>query len=252
MATAKQILDVARAELGVKESPAYSNNVKYNTEYYGYSVNSPAYAWCMVFVWWVFKHANASKLFYDGGKCAGCTTFMRWAKGTGRWVTSGYKPGDIILYDFDGDRSESEHVGICESASGSYVTVIEGNTGSTNDADGGQVQRRQRSTSLVIGAYRPAYDGAEATITTGTTTTNTTNTTGGKCNVELRIIQRGSTGADVKALQVLLKGYGYDPNGIDSIFGPGCQDAVKRYQKAKGLNVDGCVGPATWGSLLGK
>ena len=32
MATAKQILDVARGELGVKESPPYSNNVKYNTE----------------------------------------------------------------------------------------------------------------------------------------------------------------------------------------------------------------------------
>lgn len=241
MATAKQILDVARGELGVKESPAYSNNVKYNTEYYGRAVNSSAYAWCMVFVWWVFKHAGASALFYDGRKCAGCTTFMRWAKGTGRWVTSGYRPGDIILYDFDGDRSESEHVGICESAGASTVTVIEGNTGSTSDADGGQVQRRVRSMGLVIGAYRPAYEGAE----------KETETTGGTCKVELRIVQRGSTGADVKALQALLVGYGYDPNGVDGIFGPGCQAAVKRYQKDKGLSVDGCVGPQTWKSLLG-
>ena len=31
MATTKEVLDVARKELGVKESPANSNNVKYNT-----------------------------------------------------------------------------------------------------------------------------------------------------------------------------------------------------------------------------
>ena len=94
---------------------------------------------------------------------------------------------------------------------------------------------------LVIGAYRPAYEGAEKETETG-----------GACKVELRIVQRGSTGADVKALQALLVGYGYDPNGVDGIFGPGCQAAVKRYQKAKGLAVDGCVGPATWSKLLGK
>ena len=33
--TAQDILNIARAELGTKESPANSNNVKYNTEYYG-------------------------------------------------------------------------------------------------------------------------------------------------------------------------------------------------------------------------
>ena len=38
MATANEILAVARKELGVKESPANSNNVKYNTAYYGQEV----------------------------------------------------------------------------------------------------------------------------------------------------------------------------------------------------------------------
>lgn len=33
MATAAQLLDIARAELGTKESPAGSNKVKYSTWY---------------------------------------------------------------------------------------------------------------------------------------------------------------------------------------------------------------------------
>ena len=68
MATANDILKIARKEIGVKEKPAGSNNVKYNTAYYGHKVSGSNYSWCCVFVWWVFKRAKASKLFYDGEK----------------------------------------------------------------------------------------------------------------------------------------------------------------------------------------
>ena len=50
MATTKEVLDVALKELGVKESPANSNNVKYNTWFYDESVSGSAYPWCMAFV----------------------------------------------------------------------------------------------------------------------------------------------------------------------------------------------------------
>lgn len=59
----------------------------------------------------------------------------------------------------------------------------------------------------------------------------------------------------VKILQQLLVNKGYDPKGIDGVFGPGCQAAVIKFQKEntdiynKKLEVDGCVGPLTWGSL---
>ena len=36
--------------------------------------------------------------------------------------------------------------------------AIEGNTGSGNDADGGQVQRRVRSNKVILGGFRPDYD----------------------------------------------------------------------------------------------
>ena len=40
--TAERIVSAARAEIGVKESPANSNRVKYNTAYYGRAVSGSA------------------------------------------------------------------------------------------------------------------------------------------------------------------------------------------------------------------
>ena len=59
MATVNDILKIAKAEIGVKESPANSNDVKYNTWYYKKSVQG-AYPWCAVFVSWVFAQADSS------------------------------------------------------------------------------------------------------------------------------------------------------------------------------------------------
>ena len=39
---------------------------------------------------------------------------------------------------------------------------------------------------------------------------------------------------------------------IDGIFGPITDGAVRAYQQAHGLVVDGWVGPVTWGSLTGQ
>lgn len=64
------------------------------------------------------------------------------------------------------------------------------------------------------------------------------------------VLSKGSQGEYVKKLQTLLVSKGYNPNGVDGVFGPGCEKAVKQYQKDKGLTVDGIVGPKTWDSLL--
>lgn len=63
------------------------------------------------------------------------------------------------------------------------------------------------------------------------------------------IVKKGSTGEYVKLLQSLLKDFGYDPKGVDGIFGPNTLNAVKQFQKDRGLVVDGCVGPKTWAEL---
>lgn len=73
------------------------------------------------------------------------------------------------------------------------------------------------------------------------------------CTVKLNQLEQGVTGDSVKALQILLTGYGRSCGkyGIDGDFGSDTLKAVKAYQKAKGLSDDGVVGPATWAKLLG-
>lgn len=158
MATAQQLLDIARAELGTTESPAGSNNVMYNTAYYGREVYDglwdTEFPWCVVFLWWCFRQAGAADLFYGGSRTASCRQLLSYHK---RQAVTDYQPGDIIFYNFHG-KATAEHVGICESAGGSSIVTIEGNTGVGNDANGGAVMRRTRSLGQIVGAYRPKYE----------------------------------------------------------------------------------------------
>ena len=77
------------------------------------------------------------------------------------------------------------------------------------------------------------------------------------CTVKMRVLKQGMTGDDVKAMQLLLIGYGFKMEnsgktyGADRSFGPATHNAVVAYQKANGLDPDGEVGPATWSSLTG-
>ena len=61
----------------------------------------------------------------------------------------------------------------------------------------------------------------------------------------------GSRGQHVKDLQRELKHAGFDPGGVDGVFGPHTQAAVKAFQKSHGLTADGVVGHHTWGKLGG-
>lgn len=42
---------------------------------------------------------------------------------------------------------------------------------------------------------------------------------------------------------------GFDPNGVDGVFGSGTTSAVKRFQSSKGLSADGLAGPGTMYAL---
>lgn len=72
-------------------------------------------------------------------------------------------------------------------------------------------------------------------------------------DLNLPILNKGSKGDSVKALQILLIGYGYPCGkyGVDGSFGSATESAVKSYQQYEKLGVDGIVGSATWAKLLG-
>ena len=71
--------------------------------------------------------------------------------------------------------------------------------------------------------------------------------------VELPTLLKGAEGTTVKAMQTLLIGYGYScgKSGADGDFGNSTFQALKSYQKDKGLTVDGCCGLESWKSLFG-
>lgn len=63
-------------------------------------------------------------------------------------------------------------------------------------------------------------------------------------------VKRGARGNITRIIQGILIGKGYDPKGFDGSFGPGLEAAVKRFQKAHGLRVDGIVGVNTFTALV--
>ena len=147
--TGRDVALLAATQVGISENPPSSNNVRYNTWYYGREVSGSAYPWCMVFVQWVFAQLGVAL----PQRTASCGALMRAAQMSGQWVTEDYRPGDVLIYDFPGGAA-TDHCGIVESAGSGSVTAIEGNTGTASDADGGQVQRRSRANSVIVGAVR--------------------------------------------------------------------------------------------------
>lgn len=82
----------------------------------------------------------------------------------------------------------------------------------------------------------------------------TTNKEAQKVNIELNVLQKGSKGDQVKALQRMLYAMGYalgTKNPIDGDFGSKTDAAVRAYQNDQGLTADGIVGVKTWSKLLG-
>ncbi|BAK99580.1 hypothetical protein OBV_23820 [Oscillibacter valericigenes Sjm18-20] len=146
------VLQWAESQLGVIEWPAGSNKVKYNDWYYGKTGCN--YAWCMTWVQWVFARANLPLPV----KTASCTTLATYAKQHGQWVTSGFKPGDILFMHWGKDKNVTEHVGIVKAVKSGCVVTYEGNTSLASQANGGWVMERNRAYANITGAYRPWYN----------------------------------------------------------------------------------------------
>ena len=227
-----RILEMAASFIGTKESPANSNNVVFNTDYYGRPVSGSAYPWCCTFVWDIFRMCGASSLFYGGKKTAYCPTAMNWFKQIGRFVQSPER-GDVVFFNFSGGK-EATHIGIVESVQNGEITTIEGNTSTSSNENGGAVMRRHRSLKTCIGFGRPNYTQKETGVDTSA----------------FPVIKRGSERKDyVLLLQnaLTLRGYKTD---CDGIFGADTAAKVMAFQKDNGLAVDGIVGAQTWNALF--
>ena len=139
----KDVLTVARGELGNTESPAGSNRTKY-----GAWMKLDGQPWCMSFVQWCCAQAGRPLPFRTGS----CSALLDWyRRNHPECVVTTPQPCDIIIYNFG-------HTGIVERAAVNTITAIEGNTSagdSGSQDNGGGVYRRTRSKALVKAYIRP-------------------------------------------------------------------------------------------------
>lgn len=155
------VISTARAELGVTESPAGSNRVKY------WDLFGPEWQgqpWCCAFLAWVYNTAGERMAFFGGGKTASCSMLLRWYREQGLvYSVAEVKAGDIVILNFHGTK-DTEHCGLVtcvyDSDDGiSFVDTIEGNTSSSNgsQSNGGAVCAKTRYPSQIVGVCRPQY-----------------------------------------------------------------------------------------------
>ena len=156
----EKILKLAEDQVGISEDS--TGRVKYSDEY-----GVPKKPWCMMYLWWLFKHAGFENIFYDGKKVASCGTFLNWAKAKG-YVVKNPQRGDIVIISFGKDKNGNRitsHCGIIRSASLLNVETNEGNTCEVGSQEnGGHVMNRTRSKKLCMAYIRLPYPEEEKPI----------------------------------------------------------------------------------------
>ena len=163
MATVKQLLDLARAWIGCRESDGSHMEIvnvynAYTPLPRNYKVKSND-SWCMVFISALFIKVGLANLCPL--ECS-CGKAIEKAKEMGIWEENGAitpNVGDLIMYDWNKKDGWPEHVGIVESVNGNTFTVIEGNK---NDAVGRRTVNV--GSASIRGFVKPMYDGATPNI----------------------------------------------------------------------------------------
>ena len=235
MITAEEVMSVAESFVGTHEDPMGSNNVVFNTDYYGVPVYGEQYPWCCAYVWDIFHMADASQLFYYGQRTAYCPNVYNWGRSQGLIVDySQAMYGDIVLFDWNGN-GEADHIGFVEGLNpdGSLDT-LEGNTSDASHSNGGWVLYRTRYRGNVLAIIRPEYGTEDGFLFT----TN---------NIKI-----GDYGLDVWRVQMCLKARGYYDGDIDRWYGTKLTEAVTNWQRDAGLPTTGQFGNMyDWPTLVG-
>jgi hypothetical protein len=139
----ERALAQAITQIGVKESPPDSNQVKYCS---WYGMVGP---WCAMFVTWSFETIGGAQAFVKGSRYAYVPYIVSDARAGkyGLKTTDEPIPGDLACYDWEWN-GEYDHIGVFEKwLGGGDFNAIEGNTSYGNDSNGGEVMRRSRNRS---------------------------------------------------------------------------------------------------------
>lgn len=286
MATAKELIKVALAEVGYleketkknldskKANAGDENYTKYARDLDNikgfYNGKKQGFAWCDIFVDWCFVKAfgveKALELLGQPKKSygAGCYSSAKYYKKIKQFYTEP-KIGDQIF--FKNSVGSVVHTGIVYDIDSEYVYTIEGNTREESGviANGGMVAKKQYhiSYSLIYGYGRPNYDAEAETYKPSVLEWQTAAIADGfkfpKYGAD------GEWGAECESVAkkaVCKKRIVYRYKNLtkivqkvvgvkaDGLFGNDTKNAVIKYQKANGLNADGEAGLSTWKKML--
>jgi hypothetical protein len=152
MATALDVLNIARSQIGFK---TLGNDESPYGDWYGIP-NAP---YCAMGVSWCFAQAGLSHLIAAQSPKGFSynPVALTWFQRQGLIVNKmTMQPGDLVMYDWNGD-GVADHVEICEAASPGGFTTIGFNTGNPNDPTQTGCWRVHRNYLFVIAVIRPKY-----------------------------------------------------------------------------------------------
>lgn len=152
MATALDVLNIARSQIGFHEG---ANNENPYGDWYGI----PNASYCAMGLSWCFAQVGLSSLIAAqtpkgfSYNPAALTWFQRQGLVINKMAM---QAGDLVMYDWNGD-GVADHVELCEAASPGGFTAIGFNTGNPNDPTKEGCWRVQRNYLFVIAVIRPKY-----------------------------------------------------------------------------------------------
>lgn len=285
MGTAAQVISIALGEVGYQEKASNArlddptanvgsgNWTKYARDLAAagyYNGDKNGFEWCDVFVDWCFYKAfgktEGQLMEYQSGPLGAAVPYSAgYYRAKGRYDTTP-RLGDQVFFQENGALV---HTGIATEVTPTTITTVEGNKGNRVSK-----QTYRRTDGYIAGYGHPDYDGSGGGTPAPVKPTDPVKdwqrwlgvTADGAYGEATRTaavdrallgyaqkhsLAAGSAGDMVKVLQGRLYSLGYDPQGLDGVYGPGTAEAVRAYQaKTPGLTADGVAGEATFAALF--
>jgi uncharacterized protein (TIGR02594 family) len=146
--TLPRLIQIALAEVGTAETG--NNETKY-----GKHMKADKLPWCGSFINWCADQAGVDLPNVVSTR-AGAEAFKKMK----RWHNEP-KIGDLVFFDFIiDDKTTINHIGLVIRVSDKQIVTIEGNTGDSDQRNGGEVMVKSRALgarSFVVGYGRPIY-----------------------------------------------------------------------------------------------
>ena len=154
------MVQTAAAELG-----------NYGRKYIYWAVGGGPHAWCVMFVRWCADQQG----LVQSGKFPGVrdmngppnvvSSVSDYYRKKGLWQQGGRyggsyipKPGDLIIFEWDGQKNDEDHIGIVEKYENGRVYTIEGNSGGSNMTSTVKRKSYLLKSSSIIGYCTPQYE----------------------------------------------------------------------------------------------